>query len=227
MRLIFCFSRSCFEYSDTLRRRAVEAPCWPGGVGRRSTGHFSVKHLVALRKSLVPSRLHCLQLDSVYRIGYTLRRLGGRQPLCGIGVTSLIDLTCNPAATSAWIADSRPEPGPCTLTCTRRTPSVTASRPACSPATVAANGVDFFDPLKPAFPAEPQEIVFPLLSVMVMVVLLNVALTWAIPSASMMRFAFFPMAMITQLPALYLVTFFLPAIARRGPFLVRALVCVR
>src|SRR5437868_7290065 len=194
MRLIFCFSRSCFEYSDTLRRRAVEAPCWPGGVGRRSTGHFSVKHLVALRKSLVPSRLHCLQLDSVYRIGYTLRRLGGRQPLCGIGVTSLIDLTCNPAATRAWIADSRPDPGPCTLTCTRRTPSVTASRPACSPATVAANGVDFFDPLKPALPDEPQEIVFPLLSVMVIVVLLNVALTWAMPSASIMRFAFFPIA---------------------------------
>src|SRR5437868_10129368 len=223
MRLIFCFSRSCFEYSDTLRRRAVEAPCWPGGVGRRSTGHFSVKHLVALRKSLVPSRLHCLQLDSVYRIGQTLRRLGGRQPLCGIGVTSLIDFTCSPAATSAWIADSRPEPGPCTLTCTRRTPSVTASRPACSPATVAAKGVDFFDPLKPAFPADPQEIVFPLLSVMVIVVLLKVAETCATPSASMMRFAFFPIAMIALLNA-YLVTFFLPAIARRVPFLVRALV---
>src|SRR6266550_805894 len=92
------------------------------------------------------------------------------------------------------MADSRPDPGPCTLTCTRRTPSVTASRPACSPATVAAKGVDFFDPLKPALPDEPQEIVFPLLSVMVMVVLLNVARTWAIPSASIMRFAFFPMA---------------------------------
>ena len=31
----------------------------------------------------------------------TLRRLGGRQPLCGIGVTSLIDLTCSPAVASA------------------------------------------------------------------------------------------------------------------------------
>ena len=141
--------------------------------------------------------------------------------MCGIGVTSLIDFTCRPAATSAWIADSRPDPGPCTLTCTRRTPSVTASRPACSPATVAANGVDFFDPLKPAFPDEPHEMVFPCVSVIVIVVLLNVALTWAIPSASIMRFAFFPIAMD------YFVTFFLPAIARRGPFLVRALVCVR
>src|SRR5688500_19083248 len=62
MRLIFCFSRSCFEYSDILRRRAVLDPCWPGGVGRRSTGHFSVKHLVPLRKSFVPSLRHCLQL---------------------------------------------------------------------------------------------------------------------------------------------------------------------
>src|SRR5437868_7073543 len=69
-------------------------------------------------------------------MGQTLRRLGGRQPLCGIGVTSLIDLTWRPAAASAWMADSRPEPGPCTRTCTRRTPSVIASRPACSAATV-------------------------------------------------------------------------------------------
>src|SRR5437016_1508437 len=196
MRLIFCFSRSCFEYSDILRRRAVLAPCCPGGVGRRSTGHFSVEHFVPLRNSFGPSLRHCLQLGPVSRIGRNLRRFGGRQPLCGIGVTSRIDFTCKPAATSAWIADSRPDPGPCTRTCTRRTPRVTASRPACSPATVAAKGVDFFDPLKPALPDEPQEIVFPLLSVMVIVVLLNVALTWAIPSASIMRFAFLPIAMI-------------------------------
>jgi hypothetical protein len=50
--------------------------------------------------------------------------------------------------------------------------------------------------LKPAFPDEPQEIVFPLLSVMVMVVLLKVAETCATPSASIMRFVFFPIAMI-------------------------------
>src|SRR6266566_665919 len=125
------------------------------------------------------------------------------------------------------MADSRPDPGPCTLTCTRRTPSVTASRPACSPATVAAKGVDFFDPLKPAFPDEPQEIVFPCASVIVIVVLLKVALTWAIPSASIMRFVFFPIAILLGYLRHYLVTFFLPAIARRGPFLVRALVCVR
>src|SRR3989337_1967540 len=133
-------------------------------------------------------------------MGQALRRWGGRQPLCGIGVTSLIDLIWSPAATRAWMADSRPDPGPCTRTCTRRTPSVTASRPACSPATVAANGVDFLEPLKPAFPDEPHEIVFPCESVMVMVVLLKVAETLAIPSASITRLVFFPIAMVTSLP---------------------------
>src|SRR5580700_860103 len=175
MRLIFCFSRSCFAYSDDFRRRAVLWPCWPGAYGRRSTGHFSVKHFVPFRKSFVPSRRHCRQLGPRYRTGQTLRRLGGRQPLCGIGVTSLIDLTCRPAVASAWIADSRPDPGPCTRTWTRRTPSVMASRATCSAATVAANGVDFLEPLKPALPDDPHDTVFPRLSVMVTVVLLNVA----------------------------------------------------
>src|SRR5665213_71012 len=119
------------------------------------------------------------------------------------------------------MADSRPEPGPCTRTFTRRTPAENASRPACSPATVAANGVDFLDPLKPAFPDELHEIVLPRLSVIVIVVLLNVADTCARPSASTIFFTFFAVAMC------YFVTFFLPAIARRGPFLVRAFVCVR
>src|SRR5918911_1007062 len=107
----------------------------------------------------------------------TLRRLGGRQPLCGIGVTSLMDFTCSPADASAWMADSRPLPGPCTRTCTRFTPSVSASRAACSAATVAANGVDFFDPLKPAFPEDDHATALPRVSVIVTTVLLNVALT--------------------------------------------------
>ena len=86
---------------------------------------------------------------------------------------------------------------------------------------MAANGVDFFDPLNPALPEDPHDTALPCMSVIVMVVLLNVALTWAMPSASTTRLLFFAVAMV------YLVTFFLPAIARRGPFLVRALVCVR
>src|SRR5215510_14812501 len=126
----------------------------------------------------------------------TLRRLGGRQPLCGIGVTSRMDLTSTPAAASAWMADSRPEPGPCTRTCTRFTPRPRASRAHCSAATVAANGVLFLEPLNPALPAEPHDTAFPWLSVMVMVVLLKVALMCAMPSASTTRFDFFPVAIL-------------------------------
>src|SRR3954463_2020803 len=130
----------------------------------------------------------------------TLRRLGGRQPLCGIGVTSLIDFTCSPAEASAWMADSRPLPGPCTRTWTRFTPAVSASRAHCSAATVAANGVLFLDPLKPAFPDEPHETALPCVSVIVIVVLLNVALMCATPSASTTRLVFFPVA-ITWSPS--------------------------
>src|SRR5690242_10106163 len=94
------------------------------------------------------------------------------------------------------MADSRPDPGPCTFTCTRFTPRLSASRAACSAATVAANGVLFLEPLKPALPDEPQDTALPCESVMVMVVLLNVALTCATPSASTTRFVFFPVAIL-------------------------------
>src|SRR6266704_2548223 len=114
----------------------------------------------------------------------TRRFLGGRHPLCGIGVTSRIERICRPAVASAWIADSRPEPGPWTRTWMRFTPRFSASRAACSAATVAANGVDFFEPLNPALPEEPHVIAFPCMSVIVMSVLLNVAVMWAMPSAS-------------------------------------------
>src|ERR1041384_331296 len=157
----------------------------------------------------------------------TRRFLGGRHPLCGIGVTSRIERICSPAVASACIADSRPEPGPCTRTCTRLTPRFTASRAACSAATVAANGVDFFDPLNPALPDEPQVIALPCMSVIVMSVLLNVAVMWATPSASttfLARLA--PAGFPWTMTCVYFfrMGFFLPAIARRGPFLVRALV---
>src|SRR4051812_31196967 len=52
----------------------------------------------------------------------TLRFLGGRQPLCGMGVTSLIARTSMPAVARARTADSRPEPGPATRTSTVRIP---------------------------------------------------------------------------------------------------------
>jgi hypothetical protein len=55
---------------------------------------------------------------------------------------------------------------------------------------VAAKGVDFLEPLKPALPDDDQDTALPRMSVMVTVVLLNVALTWAIPSDSTTRFDF-------------------------------------
>src|SRR5881227_1663953 len=100
------------------------------------------------------------------------------------------------------MADSRPLPGPCTRTWTRLTPRPIASRAHCSAATVAANGVLFFEPLKPALPDEPHATALPWLSVIVTVVLLNVALMCATPSASTTRFAFLPVA-ITSSPSSY------------------------
>ncbi len=59
-----------------------------------------------------------LKRKAVYGMyDYTRRRFGGRAPLCGTGVTSRIAVTSRPAA-RARIADSRPEPGPLTVTST-------------------------------------------------------------------------------------------------------------
>ncbi len=88
----------------------------------------------------------------------TRRRFGGRQPLCGIGVTSLIIVISRPAACSERIAASRPAPGPLTSTSVDFMPCSIALRAAASAAICAANGVDFFDPLKPKLPAEAHEI---------------------------------------------------------------------
>ena len=155
-----------------------------------------------------------------------------------------------PAEASAWIADSLPEPGPWTRTTRLRTPMAWASRPACSAAMVAANGVDFLDPLKPAVPADAQTSTSPDWSAMVISVLLKVALMWATPSAATTFLVFLGLVDLAlakrclppcgglrvrsarygspmPLPSYFLGAFFLPAMARRGPFLVRALVWVR
>src|SRR5204862_4458780 len=106
-------------------------------------------------------------------MNHTLLRFVGRQPLCGIGVTSRIDLTSMPTVCSARIADSRPEPGPLTRTSSERIPTVFAALPAFMAAWVAANGVPLRDPLKPMPPALDQATTFPSVSVIVTVVLLN------------------------------------------------------
>src|SRR5690606_12059710 len=118
---------------------------------------------------------------------HTRRRFGGRQPLCGIGVTSLIRLTSRPAACRERIAASRPAPGPFTITSTVLMPCSMAARAAASAAICAAYGVLLREPLNPTFPALAQEIVFPCGSVIVTIVLLNVDRMWAMPLSTFFR----------------------------------------
>src|SRR5215211_6123653 len=64
MRRAFCFSRSWSKYSLSRMR---PRPCWPGGYGLRSTGHFIVSHLAPLRNSFIRSRRQSRQTAPVYR----------------------------------------------------------------------------------------------------------------------------------------------------------------
>lgn len=80
----------------------------------------------------------------------------------------------NPDDCTARRADSRPAPGPFINTETCRIPCSIAFFAASSPASWAANGVLFRDPLNPIVPAVAQLIVLPDGSVMVTTVLLNV-----------------------------------------------------
>src|SRR5574343_2070911 len=115
------------------------------------------------------------------------RRFCGRQPLCGTGVTSEIELMRMPSAARARTEDSRPGPGPLILTSRFLMPCSCAARPATSAATWAANGVDLREPLKPWPPDEAHDRAPPWRSVMVMMVLLNDACTCAMPSAMFLR----------------------------------------
>src|SRR6516165_1555829 len=85
----------------------------------------------------------------VYTGFQTRRRLGGRQPLCGSGVTSSIALIINPADCRPVMALSRPEPGPLTRTSISLTPNLRALSAQVSAARCAAKGVLLRLPLKP------------------------------------------------------------------------------
>src|SRR5262249_19868269 len=108
------------------------------------------KELDALAPTLPADRL---VISSHPVLLYTRRRLGGRHPLCGIGVTSRIAVISRPTAWSDRIAASRPDPGPRTYTSTCFKPTSIALRAAFSAAVWAANGVLLREPLKPALPA--------------------------------------------------------------------------
>src|SRR5690606_24644101 len=95
-----------------------------------------------------------------------------------------------PAASRAVIALSRPLPGPLTFTSTSRMPYFLALSAACWAAHWPAKGVLLRLPLKPLVPALAQQRVSPLVSVMVTIVLLNVATMWATPTATLRRVRF-------------------------------------
>ena len=92
-----------------------------------------------------------------------------------MGVTSLISVISRPAACSERIAASRPAPGPLTRTSVDFIPCSIALRATASAAICAANGVDFFDPLKPRLPADAQASTLPRPSEIVTIVLLKEA----------------------------------------------------
>ena len=79
----------------------------------------------------------------------------------------------NPIAWSDLKADSLPEPGPDISTLNDFIPYSLALVPTSSAAICAAYGVDFRDPLNPLWPDEDQANVFPLSSVIVIIVLLK------------------------------------------------------
>src|SRR5689334_25194400 len=143
-----------------------------------------------------------------------------------MGVTSRMVVIVMPTACSARSADSRPEPGPDTLTSRVFTPCSAALRPASSAAIWAAYGVDFREPLNPIMPADDQEMALPCASVMVIMVLLNEAFTCATPEVMFLRSRRLTRAgsLAIEITPSY---FFLPAIGLAGPLRVRALVWVR
>src|SRR5689334_21628875 len=128
----------------------------------------------------------------------TRRFLGGRQPLCGIGVMSEMLVIFRPQPFSARTADSRPGPGPPTRTSTFFTPCSCAATPAFSAATCAANGVLLREPRKPQPPDVAHDRVFPWRLVILMIVLLKDAWMCAIASSTFLRafFGFFAAAAV-------------------------------
>ena len=98
-----------------------------------------------------------------------------------MGVTSLITVILSPVEPKALIADSLPFPGPLIIISIFFIPCSIAFFPASSAASCAAKGVDFLDPLKPLLPDDDQDIVLPVVSVIVIIVLLKVEFMWATP----------------------------------------------
>ena len=87
--------------------------------------------------------------------------MGGRHPLCGIGVISRISIICRPAFCKLRITVSRPGPGPLIKILICLIPKSRQRFKTVSIAIFAANGVPFRAPLNPHEPADDQAIVSP------------------------------------------------------------------
>src|SRR3989338_2692130 len=90
-----------------------------------------------------------------------------------MGVISRMEVTFTPVFERIRTADSRPAPGPETITFTERIPCSIARRTASSAASCAAKGVPLRDPLNPRSPDDAHESVLPTGSVTVTIVLLK------------------------------------------------------
>ena len=108
----------------------------------------------------------------------------GLQPLCGIGVTSLIEVIIYPIAWRDLRADSLPEPGPETSTFKDLRPNSFALFPTSSAAIWGAYGVDLREPLKPLWPADDQAKALPFSSAIVIIGLLKEDTTCATPDVT-------------------------------------------
>lgn len=126
--------------------------------------------------------------------------------MCGTGVSSVMVVTTRPELSSPRTADSRPAPGPLIVTSTSLNPSNMAVLAASWAARVAANAEDLRDPTNPALPADAQEMTFPPGSVMVTMVLLNVAFTCTIPAGTFLATRFL------VLPGLFFVVGFVAVV---------------
>ncbi len=91
------------------------------------------------------------------------------------------------------MAESRPPPGPLTLTWIVRMPMSRAFFAAVTEACCAANGVPFRDPRKPSDPALDQQTTLPSGSEIVTIVLLNVAWMYACPLGTIFFSRFLPL----------------------------------
>ena len=103
--------------------------------------------------------------------------------------------------------------------------------PAFCAAICAAQGVDLRLPLKFCMPAEDHAMAFPCESVIVIMVLLKLALTCAMPAEMFLFSLCFFKEGLAILYTFYMLSmyvyFFFPAMGRAGPLRVRAFVCVR